>query len=599
MVEPIEVTPAGATVDGGRTRFRVWAPDAERVEVVLDGASHELTSAGGGYWSVDVDGVGHGDRYAFSLDGGDPLPDPASGWQPEGVHGRSAVVDPTTFVWTDDAWRGHGLDDTVLYELHVGTFTPGGTFASAIGQLERLTALGVTTIELMPVNAFPGARNWGYDGVFPFAVQQSYGGPDGLAAFVDAAHAHGLAVALDVVYNHMGPEGNVLGRYGPYFTDAVSTPWGAALNVMESGSDAVRDYFVTNVVRWVRDFHLDGFRFDAIHAIVDTTARPFWAEITSAARAAAVDAGRDIVLIAESADNDPRRLAPAERFGDGFDAVWCDDVHHSLRVATTGDRHSYYVDYAGTAAELADTVEHRWKFRGQVSRARGRRHGAAVDAAPNRFVAYDQNHDQVGNRPAGDRPDALVTPARRRLMPAAVLLSPYTPMLFQGEEYGERAPFPFFVDHTDPEVLRGTNEGRRAEFAGADWSVEVPEPGDPATFTSAILDPSMVERDERAARLEAMYTRLLSLRREVAVITDPAADQSVDTVGDVMRIVRRSGGATATVLVNLGGDTVGVPADGELRFTSDDADWGGDGASSSGDGQVRLAGWTAALVVSD
>ena len=349
----------GATVTSTGTRFVVWAPTATSVAIDMPAfapARRELGRSGDGCWAVDVDDAGHGDRYRYSIDGGEPLPDPASAWQPDGVHGPSAVVDPSRFEWHDDEWRGRGLDSTIVYELHVGTFTADGTLDAAIAQLPRLVALGVTTIELMPVNAFRGDRNWGYDGVFPCAVQHSYGGPEALALFVDAAHLHGLAVIVDVVFNHLGPEGNYLSRFGPYSTSEYSTPWGAAINVAGAGSDGVRRYFVESVVRWIRDFHVDGFRFDAVHAIVDPTANPFWEEICRAARRAAAAARRHIVLIAESSDNDPRQLHPADRDGIGFDAVWCDDVHHTLRVAMTGDRHSYYADYDGSPAELADTV---------------------------------------------------------------------------------------------------------------------------------------------------------------------------------------------------------------------------------------------------
>ncbi len=593
-------TRLGATVAHGSTRFVVWAPHATAVTLVLSASNRSLpasTQTEPGYWGVGVDGVGHGERYAWSIDNSDPLPDPASGWQPDGVHAASAVVDPARFSWTDDAWRGRPLDDTVIYELHVGTFTPDGTLDAAVGQLTRLAALGVTTIELMPVNAFAGDRNWGYDGVLPYAVHAAYGGPEALARFVDAAHGLGLAVILDVVYNHLGPEGNYLPRFGPYLTDEYRTPWGPAMNVAGPGSDHVRRYFSENAARWIRDFHVDGFRFDAVHAIVDPTANQFWAEICAASRAAAQSARRQIVLIAESSDNDPRQLHGVEHDGIGFDAVWCDDVHHSLRVAMTRDRRSYYADYEGTPDELADTITHRWRFRGQYSIARGRRHGRPIDdVAPNRFVACTQNHDQVGNRPAGDRPDHHITADQRRLGPAAVLLSPYTPLLFQGEEYGESAPFPFFVDHTDPDVLRATNEGRRAEFSGADWTVEVPEPGARSTFESAILDPSVVDRDRRSAGLLAMYTELVRVRGEHPAITSRRATQRVERVGDAVVVRRALGGSTTALAINASDDATDLSADGHLVFASDAVEWGGDGVTSLDGGRLAVAPWTVALV---
>jgi maltooligosyltrehalose trehalohydrolase len=594
----------GATVVDGGTRFVVWAPHAERsVEVVLDGDRVTLEPLPAadpgeqGYVAATVGGLGHGDRYAISIDGADALPDPASAWQPDGVHAPSAIVDTSRFEWSDDGWRGHGLDHSVVYEMHVGAFTPDGTFDAAVDHLDRLAALGVTTLEVMPVAAFPGSRNWGYDGVLPYAVHDAYGGPEAMARFVDAAHARGLAVILDVVYNHLGPEGNYLARFGPYFTDAWSTPWGAAVNVADHGSDGVRRYFIEHATRWLREFHLDGYRFDAVHAIPDPTARPFWEQVNRACREVAAAERRRIVLIAETADNDPRHLHPAERNGFGFDAVWCDDVHHTLRVAATGERRGYYADYAGTATELADVLAHRWKFRGQYSVARGRRHGRPIDEmAPNRFVACSQNHDQVGNRPAGERPDHHVTAERRRWLAATVLLAPTTPMLFMGEEYGERRPFPFFVDHTDPQLLRATNEGRRAEFVHADWSGEVPRPGAPATFRSAVLDPAVIERDERSAQLQAMYAELLRLRREHPAVADPRAQQRVDHVGEVVRIERRLDDIAVTVAIAVGDAGGELETMGELVFAGDAAAWGGAGATRLDGGRLELAPWTVALV---
>ena len=357
----------------------------------------------------------HGDRYRFRLDDGEPVADPASGWQPDGVHGPSAVVDHRRFTWTDEDWRGVELADTVLYELHVGTFTPEGTFDGAIGQLDRLARLGVTTIELMPVNAFPGRRNWGYDGVFPSAVQESYGGPKGSARFVDAAHVRGLAVVLDVVYNHIGPEGGVHSRYGPYFTDAYQTPWGDGLNVAGPGSDHVRRTFIESATRWITDFHVDGLRLDAIDQIYDPTAKPFLEELIGAVRNAGRRGGRTVLTFVESAANNPEHVRPLSRGGIDADAAWDDDVHHALRVALTGDTRGYYVDYQG-AADLAEAYVRRWVFTGRYSVYRERHHGKpADDVDRNHFVAFSSNHDHVGNTP--ERRTATVRPpaaARRR-----------------------------------------------------------------------------------------------------------------------------------------------------------------------------------------
>ncbi len=610
----------GATVVDGATRFEVWAPDASLVEVHIErdddndvqteteieieivrlereaGAVAELDT-----WSVTVAGVGHGDRYRFRLDGGDWLADPASRWQPDGVHGPSAVVDESVFRWHDDAWTGVALDDTVLYELHVGTFTAEGTFDAAIRHLPRLHELGITTIEVMPVAAFPGTRNWGYDGVFPFAVQESYGGPTGLARFVDAAHRFGLGVVLDVVYNHLGPEGNVLGSYAPYFTDAHRTPWGDAVNVAEYGSDGVRRYFVENAVGWIRDFHLDGLRLDAVHAIVDPTPIPFVQELTSAVHDAARAAGRTVLVTIESSANDPRIVRGVADHGWGCDAVWDDDVHHALRVALTGERHEYYANYSG-AADVAKAWERRWVYSGQYSPGFGRRHGAPADDIDHRrFVVFDTNHDHVGNTPAGARllADADPNDPRRRLAAAAILLSPFTPMLFMGEEYGETAPFPYFIDHGDPELVEAVRAGRQREFSGADWSGGVADPADPATFERAILDVTLTEREPHRSRL-AMYTELLRIRREHPVLTDPAAQQHVSIVGDTMFVVRSLPDVTASLVFNFSGDSLEHPAADPadaIVFDSDDPRWRGDHPDAGPADTATIAPWSARLSI--
>lgn len=591
----------GATpVDGG-TRFEVWAPDADTVEAVLertDGSSLTAALDGPGAdvaptseratWTAVVDGVGAGDRYRFRLDGGDPLPDPASRLQPDGVHGPSQVVDVGSFAWTDDAWTGIELADTVLYELHVGTFTPEGTFDGVIGQLDRLADLGVTTVEIMPVAAFPGTRNWGYDGVFPYAVQASYGGPAGLARLVDAAHARGLGVVLDVVYNHFGPEGNVLPSFGPYLTDEYSTPWGGAVNVAGHHSDAVRRYLVDNAVGWVTDFHLDGLRLDAVHAIVDPTPRTFVAELTAAVHQAARRAGRIVLVTIESASNDARIVTDRDHGGWGCDAVWSDDIHHSLRVALTGERHEYYAGYSGVD-DLADAWRHRWVYRGQHSIGHGRRHGSDADRLDHRrFIAFTTNHDHVGNTPHGERMlhDAGPGDPRVGLAAVATLLAPFTPMLFMGEEYAESAPFPYFVDHGDPDLVEAVRQGRRREFADVDWGGGVADPADPATYADAVLDPSVVDRSPPHAEVLELYRALLRLRREHPILTDPAAEQDVDVTGPVMTVTRRLDGQMSVLTMNFGGDDVDDP-------TGDT----GDIVLDTSAGDDRLTAWRARLRV--
>ncbi len=557
----------GATPVDGATRFEVWAPGSSSVEVVVERSNGDPivaslapakpddgpTSADA-TWSALVEGAGPGDRYRFRLDGGEPLPDPASRLQPDGVHGPSEVVDVTSFDWSDDSWTGVELSDTVLYELHIGTFTPEGTFDAAIGQLDRLVDLGITTIELMPVAAFPGTRNWGYDGVFPFATQASYGGPAGFARLVDAAHSKGLAVVLDVVYNHFGPEGNVLPRFGPYLTDDYSTPWGGAVNVSGRHSDSVRRYLIENAVGWITDFHLDGLRLDAVHAIVDPTARPFVAELTAAVHRAADDAGRTVLVTIESSSNDARIVTDVDANGWGCDAVWSDGVHHALRVSLTGERREYYAGYAGVT-DLAEAWRHRWVYRGQHSPVFGRRHGSDADGVDHRrFIAFAQNHDHNGNTPFGHRllHHAGSSDPRLRLAAAATLLSPFTPMLFMGEEYAEPAPFPYFVDHGDPELVRAVQEGRRREFSGADWEDGVADPAAESTFRGAVLDPSVADAAGVHRDVLDLHTTLLAVRRDHRILTDPAAEQHVEVDGDLMVVTRRMDGVSSILTMNFG-----------------------------------------------
>ncbi len=597
-----DISRLGATALGdGSTRFVVWAPHAADVTIgvrhqSLHRSVHALEHVGE-YWSVTLDGVGHGDRYHVSIDGGDELADPASRWQPDGVHGPSAVVDHSVFRWHDDAWHGVELADTVLYEMHVGTFTAEGTFDAAIRHLPRLRELGITTIEVMPVAAFPGTRNWGYDGVFPFAVQHCYGGPEGLARFVDSAHGFGLGVVLDVVYNHMGPEGNVLGRFGPYFTDAYRTPWGQAMNVAEASSDHVRRYFIENAVGWIRDFHLDGLRLDAVHAIFDPTPSPFVQELTAAVHAAAQSADRTALVTIESSANDPRIVRSTDEHGWGCDAVWDDDVHHALRVALTGDQHEYYANYAG-AADLATAWDRRWVYSGQYSPGFDRRHGAPADDIDHRrFIVFSTNHDHVGNTPAGSRllADASPDDPRHRLAAAAILLSPFTPMLFMGEEYGETAPFPYVIDHGDPELVEAVRAGRQREFSGADWSGGVADPADPATFASAVLDVTLTEHEPHRSRL-AMYTELLRIRREQGVLTDPVAQQHVSIVGDTIFVVRSTADASTSLVFNFSAEPVEHPAPDtadSVVFDTDDERWGGNGYDAA-----TIGAWSARLAVS-
>jgi len=578
----------GADPSAGATHFEVWAPDATTVEVVLADRTVELVLADpvAGTWAAVVDGVGHGHRYRIRLDGGEPLADPASGWQPEGVFGPSAVVDASRFTWTDDGWRGIALTDTVLYELHVGTFTPTGTLDAAVGELDRLVRLGVTAIELMPVNEFPGARNWGYDGVFWSAVQHTYGGPEALARFVDAAHGLGLGVVLDVVYNHLGPEGSVHRRFAPYYTELVRTPWGDAINLAGPASDAVRRTIVESACHWITDFHIDGLRVDAVHAIHDPTARPFLEELTAAVHAVGAASGRSVLMIAESSDNDPRIVRAPALGGAGYDAVWDDDVHHAVRVALTGDRRGYYVDYDG-AVDVATVLTHRWLFSGRYSAYRGRTHGRPADDVPaERFVVFTMNHDHVGNTPAGARPP--YDDRQRLVAAAAILLSPFTPMLFMGEEYADPAPFPFFVDHADPELLEAVRHGRRREFRD-EWTEDVADPADPETYAGAVLTPALAATEPHRTVLAA-YTELLALRRRHDVLRGEA-EQTVSLHGDTVVVDRRRGEPRSVLVLAFGTSPADIPVDVRalvVRFDSAAPEWGGAGTTIVDDGSVSV-----------
>jgi maltooligosyltrehalose trehalohydrolase len=482
-----------------------------------------------GDFTVDVPGVGAGVDYLYVIDGDHALPDPVSRWQPHGVHGPSRTVAADAFAWSDAAWSGLAtMADHVIYELHVGTFTEAGTFDAIVPRLGALRALGITAIELMPVAEFPGDRNWGYDGVALYAPHGRYGGPEGLKRLVDAAHGHGLAVVLDVVYNHVGPEGNYLDRFGPYFTERYRTPWGRAVNYDGPGSDGVRRHVIDNARHWITEYHIDALRVDAVHGIYDLGARHVLAELTDVVRAQGAALGRTVHLIAESDQNDPRVVCPTDDGGLGFDAQWADDLHHALHVALTGETDGYYADFAGDVLHdaLPTALATPFVYGGRYSPARDRVHGASAESVPrDRFVVCAQNHDQVGNRAAGDRLSTLVDEARRRFAAAVVLLSGYVPLLFMGEEYGETRPFPYFVSHSDPALVDAVRAGRRREFADFPWEA-VPDPQDAATFRSAILDWERRERADGATML-AWYDELLTLRRGEPALRPGAADVRV------------------------------------------------------------------------
>jgi len=542
--------PLGAT----GTRFTVWAPTATSVDLHLTASSERvrLQAVDRGYHTVVV-ACGPGTRYRYVLDGGSELADPASRYQPEGVHGPSEVVDLSAHSWSDEGYRPVPLRDSVLYELHVATFTENGTFASAVAELDDLVDLGVTAIEIMPVAQFPGSRNWGYDGVFPFAVQNSYGGPSGLQNLVDECHRRNLAVVLDVVYNHLGPEGNVLPAYGPYLTDRYQTPWGPAVNLDGPDSDPVRDYFVDNALQWFEQFHVDGLRLDAVHELIDRSARPFLVQLSGAAADSSERTRRPTWLIAESADNDPRVVTPVRAGGFGLDAQWNDDFHHSVHAALTGESIGYYGDYNG-ADDVARAMSQGFVYQGQYSTFRRRRHGApATGIQPSELVIFDQNHDQVGNRPDGARLSTLVPEDRLRLAAALLLLSPGLPLLFMGEEYAERTPFPYFIDHSDPALLLAVRRGRAAEHPPLEG---VPiDPGDPGTFARAVLD--RTRRHEEPYRQHwQLCQSLLALRAAEPVFrrsTRESAQAHAD--GSVVTLILSHAGIDVVVLYNLSSTT--------------------------------------------
>jgi maltooligosyltrehalose trehalohydrolase len=597
---PESVTPLGARLVGGRCTFGLWAPTAQRAELrVLSPAETtvEMTAQERGYFAATVDGVAPDARYLFRLNGSLERPDPASRHQPEGVHGPSAVV-PHRFDWTDDAWKGIPLERYVIYELHVGTFTKEGTFDAIVPRLAELADLGITALELMPVAQFPGTRNWGYDGVYPFAVQDSYGGPAGLKRLVDACHAAGIAVVLDVVYNHLGPEGNYLGDFGPFFTDRYHTPWGRAINFDGPHSDEVRRYFIDNALQWVDEFHIDALRLDAIHAILDTSARPFLQELASVVHARARHLARRVHLIAESDLGDPRVIRSASLGGHGLDAQWIDDFHHALHALLTGETQGYYADF-GEPRHLADALAAGYVYTGQYSRFRQRRHGAAPSGIRAvQLVVCAQNHDQVGNRMRGDRLSSIVDFEQLKVAAAATLLAPFTPLLFMGEEYGERAPFPFFVSHGDPALVEAVRRGRSEEFAAFEWSGRPPDPQAEETFTAAILDWGARGRAEHALLLR-VYRTLLALRREIRALTHfDRLDAKV--VGNAITVHRCGSDGAAFLILALADDASIELPEGvwAVRFDSAASEWNGTAGTppQTATGRLALPAWSAVLL---
>jgi maltooligosyltrehalose trehalohydrolase len=508
-----------------RCRFTAWAPGKSDVSLVLCGDRREIVpmQSQGEFYVADALARA-GTRYLFRMHDGRDFPDPASRFQPEGVHRASGIFDSDSFAWTDSGFTGHSLRDMVIYELHIGTFTPGGTFDAVIARLDELAELGITAVEVMPVAQFPGERNWGYDGVYPFAVQNSYGGPAGLQRFVDAAHARGLSVILDVVYNHLGPEGNYFGEYGPFFSGKYCTPWAQAINFDGPYSEPVRAFFIQNALYWLRDFHIDALRLDAVHGIFDFGARHFLAELEEHVQALASSTRRRLNLIAESDLNDSRILHRSVRGGYGMDAQWSDDFHHALHALITGESQGYYGDF-GKMEDFGIAVRDGWRYSGEFSAFRKRRHGnSPAGISQDHFVVFSQNHDQVGNRARGDRLAELVDFESLKLAAGVTILSPFVPMLFMGEEYGETRPFQYFTSHGDRGLIEAVRRGRREEFAHFGWSDEVPDPQDESTFAASVLN--YAEKDAEPHRtLRRFYKSLLALRKRLGLgTTKPVVD---------------------------------------------------------------------------
>lgn len=524
--EIVDVLPCGARLhhDGG-CRWRVWAPAVRSLDLILHSTGgkksrHSMEKEFGGYYTCHVNGIRSGQRYTYRLNDERELPDPASQWQPDGIHEASAVWEPGSFEWTDGNWKGIPKEELVLYEIHVGTFTPSGTFAGIIPRLKQLRDLGVTALQLMPVAQFAGRWNWGYDAVFWNAVQNTYGGPRELQSLVNACHETGLSVFLDVVYNHLGPEGNYLCEFGPYLTDQFRTPWGPALNYHGCGCQGVRTSVCNNVRQWIRDFHVDGLRLDAVHAFYDLSGRHILGEIKATAADEAARSGKHVCIIAESNLNDASLLLPEAQGGYDFDAQWNDDFHHCVHTLLTSESSGYYVDYPAPQTQLVKVLERVFAYDGDYSEFRGHRHGVPVENRQgDQFVISIQNHDQIGNRACGERLADLTGPAQLRLAASLMLLSPYTPQLFMGEEFGATTPFPFFCDFSDSTTRTGVRLGRLREFPEFAGYGKLPDPLAEATFLSAQLNwPDTNEYSGHG--LYQLYHDLLSARREWEALRD-------------------------------------------------------------------------------
>lgn len=584
MNDSISVPPLGVTLlPNHGWRFAVWAPNAQKLELRLLEPENvvAMEKSESGYFETELKNAAD-TRYFYRFEDGRDRPDPASHFQPEGVHGPSQVVDFAKFIWTDSAWRGFDLADSVFYELHVGTFTPEGTFEAVIPHLPDLRKLGITTIELMPVAQFPGSRNWGYDGVQPFAPQNSYGGPRGLQRLVNAAHAQGLGVTLDVVYNHLGPEGNYFNEFGPYFTDKYKTPWGQAINYDDRHSGHVRDFFIQNALYWLENYHIDALRLDAVHGIFDFSATHLLAELQQSVEQLEARLNRKLHLIAESDLNDARILRAPEKGGYGLHAQWSDDFHHSLHSLLTGERSGYYSDF-GDVHHLAQTMRQGWLYSGQPSDFRGRQHGnSPAGLSRSNFVVGIQNHDQIGNRARGDRLSNLVDFETLKLAAGVTALAPFVPLLFMGEEYGEIAPFQYFTSHSDPVLIEAVRKGRREEFSAFAWEGEIPDPNDEKTFLQSKLNHDL-ESQEPHRTLRALYRELFAIRREYSLAGSSKLQIHEDGSAITMTVQTTNGRALAVIFEFAKrsqplNNRAFPKGSWTLRLNSSDVRWGGPGS---------------------
>lgn len=575
-----------------KAEILVWSPTAERVSIAADHEQIDLNKEEGGYWTATTNKIAPGSLYKILLNNKDPYPDPASVSQPNGVHERSEAIDLKKFHWTDEAWKNIPLEEYIIYELHTGTFTTEGDFAAIEKKLDHLLSLGITAIEIMPIAQFPGNRNWGYDGVFPFAVQHSYGGAKALQQLVNTCHQKGIAIILDVVYNHLGPEGNYLGAIGPYFTDKYKTPWGNAINFDDAWCDGVRNYFIENALMWFRDFHIDALRLDAVHAIKDLSPVHILREIRNYTDELMKITGRKHYLIVELDLNDHRFINPVEKDGYGMDGQWIDEFHHALRVTATGEQSGYYSDFSGIA-HLAKSYRDAYVYDGQFSPHRKKNFGIKTENEGKQFIVFSQNHDQVGNRMLGERSSQLVSFEMQKLLAGAVMVAPYLPMLFMGEEWSEPNPFLYFVSHTDKELAEAVRKGRKEEFAAFHAEGEAPDPVAEETFINSKLQWSMKEEGQHKIMLD-YYKALIELRKTNSVLKDlnrKNLDVNYNEEEKTMLLRRWNTNEELICLMNFSKEQQGIDIPKKSRkkiWDSADPKWGGPVPSSDDSSETKI-----------